>query len=355
MEFSTNYNSTGYFSQTIMTTSIDYQYANRTIYNIKSDALRYTWAGYYLFIIASSFIGNTAILIASVKYRAVKLHRVIVIIIHHIAICDLMVTFTNALPKFVSVLCTEWVFGKFLCTLTAYMSYYCEQSTILLICIITSTKLLMLKYPLRFGAVSKKKAHWCCVLCWLIALILPAAFLLIAVLDEQEIYFSYRRYHCNYEFKSEIWHWLRPFLAVTFIFTPNCVVVATTVCLLIKAKQTVRRARESLKWQGIVTTVLIATVYCISFLPYAVYLIGTSRVTNDPHSFFHLSFFRIAISFLFLNTISNFYIYSLSVQSFRHFLRLAIRSRVQQTYRIFSSIGTTIGQGREYMDCCIYM
>ena len=83
-----------------MTTSQNYdEYSNKTAYSIKSDAVRYTWAGYYLFVIASSVIGDTTILIASIKYKAIKLHRVIIAIIQHIAFFDLIVSVTYFLPK----------------------------------------------------------------------------------------------------------------------------------------------------------------------------------------------------------------------------------------------------------------
>ena len=119
---------------------------------------------------------------------------------------------------------------------------------------------------------------------------------------------------------------------------PNCIVVATTVNLLIIAKQVAHRGRKSLKWQGIVTTVLTATVYCISVLPMVVFFVGEAVLTVDDlsSSFFHTSFYRIANSFLYLNTVSNFYIYCLSVHSFRDF----ICSRMRLAYQMFTSIGT---------------
>ena len=94
-----------------MKISQDHQHSNRTIYGIKNDTARYTWAGYFLFVLASSMIGDTIILITSIKYRVFKLHKMIVTIIKHIAICDLLVTVTSQFPTFVSLVRNEWVFG----------------------------------------------------------------------------------------------------------------------------------------------------------------------------------------------------------------------------------------------------
>ena len=146
-----------------MKTGHGYRYNNQTALGIKSDAARYAWVVYHLFVLISSLVGDTAILIASLKYRAINLKKAIVVIIHHIAICDLMVTTTNVIPKFVSLITNEWMFGSFLCHFTVYTGYYFNVASMLLICNMTTSKLLLVKYPLRFGTISVKKTHMLCI------------------------------------------------------------------------------------------------------------------------------------------------------------------------------------------------
>ena len=67
-------------------------FSNKTQYGIDNDTVRYSFAGWYVFVLLSSFIGDTTILVSSVKYRAIRLHKLIVVIIQHIAACDLLVT-----------------------------------------------------------------------------------------------------------------------------------------------------------------------------------------------------------------------------------------------------------------------
>ena len=327
-----------------MTTSDDHQHSNRAVLAIKSNATRYTWAGYYFFVLISSLVGDTTILIASLRYRAFNLQRALVVIIHHMAFCDLMVTVTTVIPSFVSLIGNGWEFGNFLCNLTPYITYYFNGASILLICNMTTSKLFLLKYPLRGETVSVKRARAFCGACWLAALIVPVAFLLVAILDGENVDFSYKSYFCEYGFTSSTWIWLKPLLAVIIMVTPNCLVVATTIYLLIIAKHVALRGRECLKWQGIMTTILTATVHSISVLPIAVYNFVDPFIAEDDesNSFFYTPFFRIALSFSYLNTISNFYIYSLSVHSFRDFLR----SRLQRAYRMFTRIGTSASQGK---------
>ena len=332
----------------------DPEYSNKTLFSIKNDAARYAWAGYLLLVLISSLVGDTTILIASLKYRVFNLHKVIVVTIQHIAFCDLMVTITGVVPNFVSLLSNGWMFGNYLCYQTTYSLYYFPAANMFLICNMTISKLIILKYPFRYRAASVKKAHMICGACWLAALIIPFIMLLVTILDSEDVYFSYPVYTCNYSFKSDIWNWAKPLLAVLLMFTPNCMVVATTVYLLIIAKQFVRRGRGSLKWQGILTTVLTATVYCISVLPMFVYIVGNAvsvlTVAEQASSFFHTSFLRIANSFLFLNTISNFYIYCLSLHSFRDFLC----SRMRLAYQMSTSRGSSAshGKGVAFLSIC---
>ena len=324
-----------------MTTSHD----DEAQYAIKSDAERYVWAGFLLFVLASSLIGDSTILIASIKYRAFNLHKVMVVIIQHIAVCDMLMSVTYAFPMFISVVNGEWVLGNFLCSVTAYPKYYFYSTSVLLICNMTCNKTLLLRYPLRFGTISGRKAHLLCVACWAAALTFPVSLFLVEGLEG--LYFSYRGYYCDYNvFTASIWKWLQPLLAVLFLFIPTCLVVATTILILVKAKQVARRGRGSLKWQGIMTTVLVATVHCISSLPIVLYAVASVIVTEDDiyeSKLFYITFFRLVGSMLYLNTISNFYIYCLSVHGFRDFILL----RMQLAYRVFNTIGASATNGKE--------
>ena len=305
----------------------DHEASNKTRYGLESAAQRYTWAGYYLFVILSSLIGDTTILVGSIKYRAIKLHGVIVTIIQHIAVCDLLVTATQVLPNFVTLLADDWVFGKVFCRVFIYAAYFVNPASILLICTMTMSKLLLLKYPLTFGATSSKKAHMICVACWGISPVCPV--LMLAV-DMDDFHFSYVFYTCVYDLSSHIWKYLQPLLGLPLVILPTFLIVATSVHLLVIAKQVASRRREGLKWQGIITTVLTATVFCLSLLPCFVMMVMTKSSLSNWDLVTILKFARTTQPLVFLNTMCNFYIYCLTVTSFRNFvlsrLQLLIRT-----------------------------
>ena len=298
----------------------DHPLSNKTEFAIQNDSLRYTWATYNIFILLSSLIGDSIIIIASVKYQAFKLHKFIVVIIQHIAACDLLVSLVSVFPRVVSLIANGWVFGNILKYVAAYGIYYFNAVGLLLISVMTTSKLFILKFPLRARFLSSQNGQLACFAMWVIA---SSTVVTVLIVEKDDVLFDHRTYDCRLGFSADIWRWLKPVLVGLFALIPNILVIVTTVCLLIIARNFAQRGGDSLRWQGIVTTILVAFVYCISILPYTIYtFIGYSGAgfADDPHSFFRTHYNRLVKSFIFLNTISNFYIYSMTVISFREFL-----------------------------------
>ena len=311
-----------------------WNYSNRTLFGDHNDAGLHIWTAFIMFALLSSLIGDTTILIASIKYRAFKLHKLIVVIIQHIAVVDLMVSTTFLLPKVISQIARKWVFGQLQCNISPYQTYYAAGLGIQLICAMTTSKVFILKYPFRSVAFSRKRAHSVCAILWILASNVPISFLLV---QKDDVFFDYRIYTCDYGFSADPWKWLKPFTFIVFMVIPNVLVVVTTIYLLIIAKRSVaKRGRNSLKWQGIMTTALTGSVYCISTLPYAVFRIGETIISPDnrAQSFFHTHYLSLANDFLFFNTISNIYIYALTVASFRRFLLSKIRPSYQRLNKL---------------------
>ena len=87
-----------------------------------SEAERYIWAVYFLFGLLSSLIGDTLILIASFQKEALKINRLIVVVMQHIAVSDLLTAISFALPKFISLLSNTRIFGETMCKVGHYTS-----------------------------------------------------------------------------------------------------------------------------------------------------------------------------------------------------------------------------------------
>ena len=62
-----------------------------------------------------SLTGDTIILISTIKYSAIKQHRLIVAVIQHMAACDLLLTVFRVSPSLLSLIADKWVLGEVLC------------------------------------------------------------------------------------------------------------------------------------------------------------------------------------------------------------------------------------------------
>ena len=297
-----------------MTTTHDY---SDTSFAIKDNGERYFWVLFHVFVLPSSFIGDSLILYASFQKNAFRLNKFIVVVIQYMAVCDILFTIVWELPVTISLIANSEILGEALCNVQDYLSSLIGFGIVSLIPVLTSSKLFLLKYPLRPSCWTKRKAH---EVCWLS--LLPSLFIALTKLfvGGDDIEFDYRIYGCDYKYTADTWRILEPILTVIGLYLPVLIVICTTIPTLkylYAASISARRVQGSIPWQGAVTVTLTAGAYCISNLPLSVWF--TCKMFL-PSSDFMDSFYRVSIFALAINVMSNFYIYALSIRSFRRFV-----------------------------------
>ena len=310
-----------------------YNFSNSTNFGIKNDTERYLWVGWLAFVVVSSLLGDSLILIASIKYKAFKLHEMTVTFIQHIAVNDLLASLGCVAPAMLSATFNTGSPNRFIDYLKSFVLYYTPPASSVLISSLTLGKLLLLKYPLHLRSFSKRNVHKLCLGIWAICATVPVLHLGI---DKDDVMFDYRTYLSSHRYSSSTWKILMLPLVLIFLIAPGVTIVVSTVLILKEARKVVRRNRENLRWQGITTVVLTATVYVTAFFPLTIYFIFEPFVVKTPGkpSLFHSKFYRVAKGVLQFSVLSNFFIYSLTVTSFRRFL-------VAKFYEIFSGCSKT--------------
>ena len=303
---------------------MSYNYSNFTQFAMKNDVARYAYAGWLIFVVICSLIGDTIILVASIKYKAFRLHKIVVVFIEHVAASDLLQAVTNLSPAIIAAILNSGGSSKVLNSVKFSMTYYMNTASAAFIAAMTLGKLLMLKYPLRAGRWSRGRAHKLCSGIWLVSIYSPALHLLV---DKDDVTFDYRTYYCTYEYSKSIWKALLPVLALLILFAPNVTIITSTILILKEAKKVVKRTNQSLRWQGIMTVVATATVFSVSYLPITVYFITEPLIEKDQSAPgpFYIHYYRVSSSLLNCNILANFFVYSLTVDSFRGFLRTKFR------------------------------
>ena len=212
-----------------------------TVYGIESNTERYSWAGYHTFVVLSSLFGDTLILYATFQKNAVRLNRSLVTVIQNLAISDIALALSSALPTAASLL-TNSDLKNTTCYPVVYMIYLMYPVSMLLIAVMTTIKLYLLKYPLRVVKLNRKKILHICIFIWIwCSLTVPITFI---VLGGDDLHFDYRIYNCDYRFTEAAWKIIMPIYSIIFQLVPSCVIIGTAMPTMKYLMDVSRSARQ---------------------------------------------------------------------------------------------------------------
>jgi hypothetical protein len=198
-----------------------------------------------------------------------------------------------------------------------------------LTCILSISKLLIVQFPLRTEAWSRKSMHIICALCYPLSLLMPAQLIIMIFTTKESIYFDYIHYVCFSDFfltNTPIW-----FLKLAYIWGSVAVIVLlllliiTSALLLLIAKRAATSRGGSVRWPGILAVILTTGMFLVSYLPDVIVSFlhpGQSLPTAVP---LDSSIRRASSMFENLNVAANFFVYYCTFRSFREFLTKKIR------------------------------
>lgn len=311
----------------------------------ESHGVRYIWATYYMSVLTLTLLGDSVILIASIKFGAIKINPYLVAIIQHLAVCDLMTTVFNHFTTAVAFLANKWVLGYHYCYISALMAYYTVGTAPMLTCLMITSKLIMVKRQNSNLAryMTSGMAHMLCSGIWASSFLIPSLVLALTV-GYDSIYFDRSIGLCEFEVSTRSWHILGISFLVVYFFLPFTVITASAALLikhLLSAHRIARLVGRSKRWQGIVTVFITAIIFMATSAPIAAYIIVKISGTNNATNF--SEFYRICYAFQSLNVVCNFFIYSFSVTSFRQFLcsKVSIVNKQGEKNQIISLINDT--------------
>ena len=302
---------------------------------IQNPAERFTWVLFFVIVLISSLIGDSLILIASIRYNAFKLNKLIVVVIQHIAVCDLISSLVFVFPTMVSLAANKWVLGETFAYFMVFPNFHAYQASGFLISILTTMKVLLLKFPVRSKSWTKRQIHLICSSAWLLTLVHPI--LTLETLVKCGVYFSYSVY--NSQPKICIINPIVDAGGIIFrinMFVPIFIVIITsiiTTSYLFKSRAVSREAGGRVRWHGIVTVTLTAALFIISSAPLAIQNLNVIPLLSEGT---HIALSQFMEFITILNIMSNFYIYCLTVPSFREFIKSKIFSILRRWAHVFT-------------------
>ena len=286
-------------------------------YQISNTTERKVLILWSLTVLLTSLAGDSIILLATVKYNAIKQHKVIVAVMQHMAVSDLLQTIFRVLPTTVAFITDRWAMGDASCHAREYIEYFSTELTMVLTCALTTLKLLLVRYPLKTGPWSTRLGQKICCGMWVLVLCLYLPKLLGFFVHSGDTFrFNYLDYTCNHPQAG----YLKSYVLISYfivLLLSFVVVITTSALLLLSARRSAARQGERVRWEGITTVLLTVGVLLVSHLPWFV-VCATDVVLRREHS---PTAWRAVLYLQYLNITANFFVYSLSVRSFRHFLR----------------------------------
>ena len=265
--------------------------------------------------------GNIAVLIATLKYNAIKFERILVILITNIAAVDIIHVVTITIPTIWSV-CSDQdmvkeffettIFGKITCFYVAHFQFWLTEASTIMICALSVTKLFCLRYPLNVSVRSARYGYIIVVFSWV-----PYLPRLAAVLAEksQLRYGSWRdAFKCLID-GNKLTRDVDLICGLLSIIFPAFMTSISTVWLMQFAWRKV-----GLQKQIIIAYISISIIFILTFLPYGAFIIwdsiGLTPQTKDASDFLWLT----AASFRELMSFSNPIIYYFSCAGFKNFV-----------------------------------
>lgn len=277
---------------------------------------RCAWISFNTLAVLISLFGNLTILIATIKHRALKLHRILVIIIQHLAIADIFQIVFKVVPTIISYMARTWILPMFFCHLQYHVSVFFTGTTVILTCALTTTKMLLIKLPFRSTVWSTRQGHGLCTAIWVSAICLHSPQLAASILyGKRAICFDFSWYSCNYNYEIVLGiKW--PNLALVIIFAVGStvtfsVIVYSSITLLFLARRVAAIQQSNIRSKGVSTVLLTLVALIISYFPWMVIYplnVESSQV------------WRFAQNIQNLNLMANFFIYTGTVKSFRMYL-----------------------------------
>ena len=295
---------------------------NRTLYEIKDDTERYILILWSVTVLVASLTGGSVVLVATIRFKAIHQHKVIVTVMQHMAACDILMTALKVFPITLALIADQWILGEVLCHLEENIGWVCVLVTIYLTCAMTTLKLIIVTFPLKTGAWTSSLGHRICVVLWLFGLACCTPTLTVRMLYIRDtIHFRYQLYSCHYDpLSPSVPSWYLRYSLISLVtgsILSYTTLLLTSSMLLVVAKRTASLHGETLRWEGVTTVLLTVGVVVVSYLPGTV--VRVTSLMGVPYS---SSCFRATYNLAELNVMSNFFVYSLTMRSFREFLRM---------------------------------
>ena len=284
--------------------------------NPPSAAGRYVMLIWTCTAVIISLVGNTTVLVASIKYNAIKLDKISIVLLRNLSAADILYTFYTIL--LLPLLSQQRdVYGDPFCWVSTAFGYFLAFVDITLICLLNIAKLTTLLYPFDARLRSARTGHIIACTVWLVVSCASTALALYNnLMNEMPFVLDSATYKCSSNVEPDAGSFVAAAFVVVFGITPTLIIAVSSAWLL----HFVHKVR-GLRMEGVVTVLLVSFVFFVSYVPYSVYEVVRKFMTaRSKNTAWFLLFRKFVVYFVYVNYAGNPVVYFVSVRSFREFV-----------------------------------
>ena len=276
-------------------------------------------------------LGNGTVFYSSVRYDAIRLDRVSVILVQNLAAADILYIISNILPQAVTCLAGKWILGPVYCFINAQIAFIPGSANALTVLLITSYRLWLVTHP--FSAVSELKVMIIAILTWMLA----TAGTVISLVYKSSSTFNPSNGKCmSSVYENAEAGPLFKFAVAVIIMMPLLVITIENIFLCAIAVRTSRRfqgqVNNKINFKALVMVCALSGLFILSWVPYVIYTFMKSKNPDISQSLDLLAFNCISI-----NAFVNPILYTLTNKRFGMYVKNLLQG--------FFSCGTKIDSG----------
>ena len=270
-----------------------------------------------------SVTGNLIVLISSLKYGAIKLDKVSVILIRNLCVADLSYV-VYILLTVGNIVQQEYQYGHFLCYWSYCFALSLTATEMGLICGLNVSKLITLHDPLRARSRKTRTGRVIAGTVWSLSF---GWSLTVRVYNYQteEItaYFNNASFQCFPEIHTELADTLVKVSGVIYNLLPTLILLVSTAWLFFFVSKT-----SGVHKHTVLTLALVSGVFLLAYGPYSAAILF---YPTNQHSPKFMIYFRFAVFSPYLNYAANPIIYFLTLRSYRDFIQMKVKRWMQKS------------------------
>ena len=222
--------------------------------------------------------GNGTVFYSSVRYDAIRLDRVSVILVQNLAVADILYIISNTFPQAITCIAGKWILGPVYCFINAQIAFIPGSANALTVLLITSYRLWLVTHP--FASVSGIKVRIIVMVSWILA----SAGMAISLAYKSSSTFNPSNGKCMSSVYENIEAGpLFKLAVVVIVMIPLLVITIENVILCAIALKTSRRLQgqknTKINFKALVMVCALSGFFILSWAPFVVF---TFMKTKNP-------------------------------------------------------------------------